>query len=160
MGCFCNSVDKTKESNKNENNNSIVAFKKCDNENYIECEYYIDENKDVEIINKTNEIDNQLKNHCTLKVNNKKINFTYTLYFNKSENKIRLDFRIYLNNIISFFSNCSYLNTIDLSHFLIDEIFDLSNLFLNCSNLKEINFSNLNTSKFKICKIYFQDVNH
>ena len=52
----------------------------------------------------------------------------------------------------NMFSNCSSLKELNLFSFNTNEVIDMSNMFSNCSLLKELNVSSFNT-----CKVFNMD---
>ena len=52
-----------------------------------------------------------------------------------------------INNMSEMFLNCSNLKRIDLSNFKTNKVTNMSRMFYGCSSLSEINLSNFNTDK-------------
>ena len=48
-----------------------------------------------------------------------------------------------LRYIISMFEGCSSLMSLDLSHFNTENVENMEKLFLNCENIKNLDFSNI-----------------
>ena len=138
-------------------------FKKNkENINYIECEIEIkQENKEYRIINsyeqwhiknKGTEFkkeycnEEEIKNNCIIKIDNKIIPFSYFYKFNKKgKYKIIYSFKNNLSKINHIFCDCESLTSINLSHFKSQQAINMSNMFSYCKSLKKINLSNFNT---------------
>ena len=80
-------------------------------------------------------------------INNKKIKFTY-IYDSEEVGLINVKFKF--NKLLTstgwMFSDCDYLEKIDLSSFNTDNVINMKNMFCFCSFLKSIDLSSFNTS--------------
>ena len=109
-------------------------------------EHYKKENNIKEYIqNEENFLnENEIKNNCIIKINDKIIPFSYYYKFTKKgNNKVEFIFTKKLKNINHIFAECFYKN-LDLSKLNVTNIVNMSYSFYNCRNLNDLNLSNLN----------------
>ena len=120
------------------------------NTNYILCEYDIPRdkvNKEVQIINKGVNNQKEIKESCILYYKEKKLNFCEKYKFPKpGKNIIKIIFKKPITNSSWLFYKCSYIISIDLSHFNSINITSMYCMFNSCSALKSLNLTNFNTS--------------
>ncbi len=78
MGFICGNGDQTNKKNKNN-------LKPCLKKNYISTIFNIDDDKlkseKIQIINKTNELEEKLKGNCNIYINEKIIDFSFNSEF-------------------------------------------------------------------------------
>ena len=144
-------------------------------DNYITSELYItkyDINKDIRIINSFEnlkmekkrkggyEIENEIKEKCTIKINDKIIPFIYSYKFNK-EGKYRIEYSFtgYLTKTFYMFYQCENLININLSNFNTQNITNMSFMFSECDSLTNINLSNFNTQNVNDMRDMFFECN-
>jgi len=83
---------------------------------------------------------------CEIRVNNELIKFNYLHAFkNEGIYTIKYTFKNLLTKTNNLFSDCSYLISIDLSHFNTENVKNMHSMFYGCSSLKNIDLSNFNT---------------
>ena len=114
----------------------------------------------------------EIKEKCKIKINNKKIPFSYCHKFNKkgkyeieylfTENLNKADYLFYecnslinidlskfdsqnVNDMRYMFSGCSSLKNIDLSYFNTKNVIDMTDMFSGCESLINIDLSHFNT---------------
>ena len=122
-----------------------------------------DINKDIQIINsyenykKINKLDSnkndhkyenekEIKENIEIKINGKKIKFSYTHKFEKEGKcKIEFLFKKNLTKINHMFYGCSSLININFSNFNTQNVTDMSCMFTGCSSLSNLNLSNFKT---------------
>jgi len=138
--------------------------------NYIMAEIYIKEediNKDIRIINsfeqykreskRGNSVDDyiyeneqQIKENCEIKINNKNLPFSYFYKFkNKGKYIIQYSFTNLLTKADYLFHGCKSLVNIDLSNFNTQNVINIACMFNKCKSLININLSNFNTQNVK-----------
>ena len=135
--------------------------------NFIISQIYIKKdnlNKDIRIINSIEECkikdiwnaniknfkyksekEQELKEKCKIKINNKIVPFNYFYKF-KTQRKYKIKY-IFTDNIIRadfMFSGCNLINNIDLSSFNAQNVTDMNSMFNECNSLTNINLSNFN----------------
>ena len=142
-----------------ENNDNIL-------DNYILAIYKIDKediNKKIQIINcnKDNSNKKMIENSCEIFLNNEKINFSYFYTFNKEgEYTFKFNFNTKLTNISFLFYNCINLISIDFfTNFNTENVSDMSNMFWECNELKDIDLSSFNTRNVFQMNAMFSDCN-
>ena len=127
--------------------------------NYIIAEINIEEydiGKDINIINSYENAnkkknpnfaqDREIREKCIIKINNKRISFSYCYKFEKKgKYKIEYFFIDPLTKTNDLFSDCGNITKIDLSNFDSQKVTDMNHMFLKCFSLININFSNFNT---------------
>ena len=88
----------------------------------------------------------EIKKNLTIKINGKKIDFTYEYVFPK-EGKFKIEYLFinYMTKIDYLFYGCKSLINIDLSNFNTQNITDMQYFFSDCESLTNIDLSNLNT---------------
>ena len=134
--------------------------------NYITSEFFIKEkdiNADIRIINSFEEFtrtyniknnekyfkcenEEEIREKCEIKINDKIIPFNYFYKF-KKEGKYEITY-IFKENIIKtdyMFSSCNSLAQINFSNFNSENVTNMRNMFFSCKSLISINFSNFNT---------------
>jgi len=130
-----------------------------DKSNYIVAEIDIDSkyiNKDILIINSYEESKRRLNNSkyeehlrnekeikdCQIKINNQKINFSYTHNFkNPGRYTIYYKFKNKLTNTNHMFSDCSLLASINISNLNTENITNMSFMFADCVSLLNADLS-------------------
>ena len=131
--------------------------------NFITAEIYINEykiGKKIKIINSIEEINENNKSKCIIKINNKTIPFSYDYIFNeKGKHKIEYFFLQPLTKTDKMFSHCSNLTKIDLSNFDTQNVTDMNNMFNECTSLTNINLTNLNTQNVTSMNGLFYECN-
>ena len=126
-----------KYKNYNENNNSIIG------EIYINIK---DVGKDIQIINSNDENKKEREENIEIKINGKKIGFSFRHRFEKEGiYEIKYLFKYKLSNFNFMFYKCRYLTNLNLSNLNNQNIIDMFSMFSNCHNLSNINLSNFNT---------------
>ena len=139
--------------------------------NHIIAEIYIGEqdiNKEIRIINsyeqasredkdfkdnyeKENKNETEIKNNCTITINDIVIPFSYFYKFTVSGKYImKYSFANYITNTNYLFYNCSSLTNLDLSNFNTQNVTKIQCMFYGCSSLTNLNLSNFNTQKLFI----------
>ena len=92
------------------------------------------------------ENEDEIKENCILKINNKKIPFSYFHSFNqKGIYTIKYSFTNNLTKADYIFYRCNSLISIDLSNFNGQNITNISDMFNDCNSLSILNLSNFNT---------------
>ena len=122
-----------------------------------------DINKDIQIINsfenykrieklqdKINdykyENEKEIKEKIEIKINGKKINFSYLYRFNKEgKYKIEYLFKENMRKTNCMFYYCKSLTNLDLSNFKTQNVNDTYGMFCCCTSLRNIILSNFNT---------------
>ena len=139
----------------NKENNIIIG------EIYISSD---DINKDIQIINSFEnykraysyikdkeddykyENEKEIKENIEIRINGKKIEFTYLYKFNKERKyKIEYLFKKDLTKTNHMFNDCISLKNLNLSNFNTQNVIDMSKMFNNCKSLTNLNLSNFNT---------------
>ena len=114
-------------------------------------ENYIKKYSEVKNINK-----NLFEENIEIYVNDKKIKFAFKYIIKDSnEIKVKFKFRKLLTNTSYMFSECSSLNSIDLSSFNTTNVNNMSFMFDGCSSLKSIDLSSFNTTNVNNMKSMF-----
>ena len=140
--------------NKNNINNIIIGEINLNND---------DINKDIQIINSFENFkriyqgmkfededkcknEKEIKENIEIKINGKKIEFTYNYKFEK-EGKYQIEylFKNNLTNTCYMFTNCKSITNLNLSNFNTQNVTNMENMFWFCSSLKNLNLSNFNT---------------
>ena len=165
-------IDKYLVQDSNKNNKNIVNGKFDEDDNYITCSFLInpeDLYKNINIISSYEEYlrnyhgdlkfiaedatkfnnEDEIKNNCRIRINNKLIPFSY--YYNFKENgfySIKYSFKKNLTKTDFLFFGCfkcvTLESTLDLTHFKSENVINMSHMFDNIP-IKEINFSNFNS---------------
>jgi len=108
-------------------------------ENYRNCK-----KKDKYNIDFENEKD--IQENIEIKINNKKIKFSYFYKFEKEgEYTIEYTFKNPINKINHLFSECNNIASIDLSQYNTHNVTHMNGLFNNCKSLTHLNLSNFDT---------------
>jgi len=136
-----------------------------------------DINKDIQIINsfenhkKKRTLQNkkddykynnekEIKEDIEIKINGKKIKFSYFYKFNKEgEYRIEYVFKKNKSKINYMFYNCKSLLNLNLSSFSTQNIIDMSYMFYNCNSLTNLNLSNFNTQNVTNMSSMFYNCN-
>ena len=124
--------------------NSFEEFKRNRNTLIKEKDYYEYENEE------------EIKNNCEIKINNKINNFSYYYEFTK-KGKYIIEY-MFTNNLTKIdlmFSGCSSLTYIDLSNFNAQNVTNMYGMFNECESLKNINLSNINTQSVTNMSLMF-----
>ena len=133
--------------------------------NFIICEYIIDDSKlfhSIQILNsyegarnydtklEGNNNKNDIEKNCELYLNDKKISFSFKIKFTQTgKNVLKIVFKKPLTDINFMFYQCKTLKSIDLSNFNCSNVDNMSYMFCYCQSLTSINFSNINTENVK-----------
>ena len=127
------------------------------NRNYFICEYNIEKksiNKNVSLFNYDDGLlynfffGSELQNYCELYLNQNKINFSYYYNFPKEgKYKLKVILKCLLTDLSFIFHDCSNLKSLNLSNLNSVKVTNMKNMFSVCSSLTSINFSNINTTK-------------
>jgi len=124
-----------------------------------------DVNKDIQIINsfenyKRNrnirmidekdyykyENEKEIKENIEIRINGKKIDFSYLYKFNKEgKYKIEYLFKKNLTKTNHMFYNCKSITNLNLSNFNTQNVTNMNNMFAICESLTNLNLSNFNT---------------
>ena len=135
--------------------------------NYIIAELFIAEertNENIRIINSYEEVtkrfiighnlkEEEYKNEeeikkCQITINDEPIPFNYFHKFkSKGKNIIKYSFKDYLTKMNQMFMDCSDLRNIDLSNFKTQKVTNMNGMFEGCISLNSVNLSNINTQK-------------
>ena len=156
----------------NQNIRIINSYEKC-NEEFQFWKYY-----------KEYENEKEIKEKCEIKINNKKIPFSYFHKFDKKGNytikytfkkyMIKLDYIFYgcsslislnfsrfntnnVTNMHCMFKGCSALTNLNLKNFKTNNVTDMSGMFEECKSLKELDLSKFNTDKVTELGWMFKD---
>ena len=102
----------------------------------------------------------EIKNYILIKINDKKINFSYQYKFEK-EGKYKIEYHCKneLKQLNHMFYNCSNFTSIDLSGFKNQKVVNMKEMFYGCNSLSNLNLSNLNTQKVTNMKDIFKGCN-
>ena len=88
----------------------------------------------------------EIKENIEIKINEKKIEFTYYYKFEKEGNySIEYSFKNNLTNINYMFCGCDSITNLNLSNFNTKNIINMRCLFDGCKSLINLNLSNFNT---------------
>ena len=125
--------------------------------NYIKCIYEIkkeDVNKDIQIINNKDFYGNikniEIEKEVKVIINGEIKSNILTYQFDKEGNyDVYLISNNNLTNMSNMFRNCSSLKELDLSIFNFSQITNMSYIFYKCSSLKEINLLSSSTNQVK-----------
>ena len=97
---------------------------------------------------------------CIIKINNKRINFSYYHKFNKTGKYIiKYSFRKKLIKINHIFYGCNSLKKIDLSNFNTQNVRNMSYMFYGCNSLKILIYLILILKMLMKWVICYMDVN-
>ena len=150
----------------NQSNNFIIAeinIKENDLNKKIKIISSFDEYKrEIKIKSNKNNIiyydteNDELKEKCLIKIDNKEIPFDYYYKFKKiGKHTIQYIFNEKIITSKYMFYGCKNLTNIDLSNFDNEDITDMSYMFNGCENLTNIDLSNLNTKKvINMCNMF------
>ena len=92
------------------------------------------------------ENEKEIKENIEIKINEKKIEFTYKYKFEK-KGKYKIEY-LFKNNLLKtnyMFFECCSLTNLDFSNFNTQKVTDMSNMFSHCSSLTNLNLSNFDT---------------
>ena len=146
---------KTYKRNIERNNQTYIIYNKIKINDY-------DLNEDIRIINSYEEnyrnskkkdkynidFENEkdIQENIEIKINNKKIKFSYFYKFEKEgEYTIEYTFKNPINKINHLFSECNNIASIDLSQYNTHNVTHMNSLFNNCKSLTHLNLSNFDT---------------
>ena len=146
---------KTYKRNIERNNQTYIIYNKIKINDY-------DLNEDIRIINSYEEnyrnskkkdkynidFENEkdIQENIEIKINNKKIKFSYFYKFEKEgEYTIEYTFKNPINKINHLFSECNNIASIDLSQYNTHNVTHMNGLFNNCKSLTHLNLSNFDT---------------
>ena len=146
---------KTYKRNIERNNQTYIIYNKIKINDY-------DLNEDIRIINSYEEnyrnskkkdkynidFENEkdIQENIEIKINNKKIKFSYFYKFEKEgEYTIEYTFKNPINKINHLFSECNNITSIDLSQYNTHNVTHMNSLFNNCKSLTHLNLSNFDT---------------
>ena len=88
----------------------------------------------------------ELKENIIIKINEKKIEFTYNYKFKKEGTyKIEYLFKNNLTKTCFMFFDCKSITNLNLSNFNTQNVINMSWMFGNCDSLTNLNLSNFNT---------------
>ena len=77
--------------------------------------------------------ENEIKNNCTIKINDEIIGFKYLYIFKeKGTYTIKYIFKKDIEDIACMFFECEYLTNIDLSNFNTQNVTDMNYMFNKC----------------------------
>ena len=140
--------------------NEIIIELKISDEKEKEINILCDKNKliqdikrkedyyKINNINPPKEFNYFNKNKTKLYLNDKEIEFNYKLKFNKKGTyKIKIKSNINLYSLSNMFYNCSNIININFIKFNNNSVInDMSNMFCWCRNLSKLNLSSFNTN--------------
>ena len=102
-------------------------------------------NKEIKIIDFNNNPQKEdIKNNCEIYLNNQQINSPYK-FEKEGEYNIILNFKKELEDISYLFYNCQQLKEIDLSNFKTSSVTTMEYLFFECSSLEKVDLSSFDT---------------
>ena len=135
-----------------------VATVKYKNENLVEENKAVINNKDIQILGKTFVRNNKKK--CKIIYNNKYYKLNQDLsndMIQKKNNILKIKYKnISIDNMTRMFDNCNLVIDICFSNWNTNNILDMSFLFNFCESLKTIKgIENFNTSKVKNMEYMF-----
>ena len=88
----------------------------------------------------------EIKENIEIKINDKKIEFTYYYKFKKEGNySIEYSFKNNLTNTNYMFCGCDSITNLNLSNFNTKNVIDMRNMFSDCKFLKNLIISNIET---------------
>ena len=104
------------------------------------------------------ENEKEIKDNIEMKINGKKIKFTYKYKFNK-EGKyiIKYSFKNNLTKTCWMFYECNSLTNLDLSNFNIQNVTNLRSMFSFCKSLRNLDLSNFHTQNITDMNRMFYD---
>ena len=104
------------------------------------------------------ENEKEIKDNIEIKINGKKIKFTYKYKFNK-EGKyiIKYSFKNNLTKTCWIFYECNSLTNLDLSNFNIQNVTNLRSMFSFCKSLRNLDLSNFHTQNITDMNRMFYD---
>ena len=151
------------------NKNEIIKINQKENNNLnivpnntIKTTYLIEEedvNKEIKIIDFNNNPQKEdIKNNCEIYLNNQQINSPYK-FEKEGEYNIILNFKKELEDISYLFYNCQQLREIDLSNFKTQNAKNMKCMFSSCRNLIKANFKNVNSNEVTDMKNMFSYCN-
>jgi len=86
------------------------------------------------------ENEKEIKENIEIRINGKKIEFSYLYKFNKEgKYKIEYLFKNNLKNASFMFSGCKSLTNLNLSNFNTQNVTNMNAMFYNCKSLKKEN---------------------
>ena len=84
----------------------------------------------------------EIKRYCTIKINDKKIDFNYFYKFKtKGKYILKYSFKKNIKNVAYMFYECRFLTNIDLSNFNTENVTNMSHMFSGCKYLTNIDLS-------------------
>ena len=87
-------------------------------------------------------------NKCRITINDEPIPFNYFHKFkSKGKKIIKYSFKDYLTKTNQMFRDCSDLRNIDLSNLNTQKVTNMNGMFDDCISLNSVNLSNINTQK-------------
>ena len=167
-GYYINCLEFLCEKTKIEKNVNILNIK----DNYIICDYEINKKimeEPIQILNfLTEEVKNNLeekaKNEgrsnkfieanenkinddlCDIFVNDQKIDFCYKYKFQKEgKNRVKFLFKRSIKNMSCLFNKCSYITSLNLSHYNAINVTNIEAIFQECSGLQYLDLGNFST---------------
>jgi len=106
-------------------------------ENYKRIQELDDNNEDYKYEN-----EKEIKENIKIKINGKKIDFTYLYKFNKEgKYQIKYLFKKNLTKTNHMFYNCEFLTNLNLSNLNTQNITNMNSMFSNCKSLTNLNLS-------------------
>ena len=99
-----------------------------------------------------------IKNNCKIYLNNQQINSPYK-FEKEGEYNIILNFKKELEDISYLFYNCQQLKEIDLSNFKTQNAKNMKCMFSGCSKLNKVNLKNVNSNEVTDMKDMFSNCN-
>ena len=157
--------------------NSYKQLKTEINNSYIIGEIFIDKNhinKDIQIINSFENTchgeyffdepkfknEDEIKSKIEIRINGKKIDFTYVYKFEK-EGKYIIEylFENCLTKTNHLFYGCNALKSLNLSKFNTKNVTYMCYMFYKCNSLENLDLSNINTEKVTDMKYMFAGCN-
>ena len=130
--------------------------------NTIKATYFIEKedlNKEIKFIGlNLNPQKEDIKNNCKIYLNNQQINSPYK-FEKEGEYNITLNFKKELEDISYLFYNCQQLKEIDLSNFKTQNAKNMKCMFSGCSKLIKVNLKNVNSNEVTDMKDMFSNCN-
>ena len=120
-------------------------------------EFYKNSNK-KEKYDENLENEKEIKKNIEIKINDKKIEFSYFYKFEREgEYIIEYTFKDPINKINHLFSECHNIIAIDLSKYNTHNVTNMKSLFHNCKSLTHLNLSNFDTENVVNMNNMFSD---
>ena len=167
-GYYINCLEFLCEKTKIEKNVNILNIK----DNYIICDYEINKKimeEPIQILNfltekDKNNLEEKAKNEgrsnqfieanenkikedlCDIFVNDQKIDFCYKYKFQKEgKNRVKFLFKRAIKNMCCLFNKCSYITSLNLSHYNANNVNNIEAIFQECSGLQHLDLGNFST---------------